>query len=154
MSLRAFYRATEDRIELFLGDETETTVCWVSRRQWLGLLHRLVNMVLTEDGIKATSARTRRHNLQPTSKHTSDAGLVKSIRVQQTQEQMTLFFSLGTSVRSVKLNATQLRALTALLEKQASLAGWDAPAALRRYRAASMTRDALGKASGQSKDFT
>jgi hypothetical protein len=65
-----------------------------------------------------------------------------------------LFITLGPLVHSVKLNATQLASLKALLQKQANLAGWDAPAALRRYQAASLTRDALDKASGPSKDFT
>jgi hypothetical protein len=55
---------------------------------------------------------------------------------------------LGTSVSSIKLNAMQLAALTELLEKQATLAGWDAPATLSTYEAASRTRDALDKARG------
>ena len=154
MGLRATYRAAEDRMALFLDGNVETTACWVSRRQWLGLLHRLVNTVLTEDGIEPTSAQPRRPTRKTDTTDATQAVLVKSIRVQQSQEQITLLFTLGTSVRSVKLNAKQLIALTAMLEKQATLAGWDAPAALRRYQAVSMTRDALDKASGHSKDFS
>ena len=152
MGLRAAYRAAEDRMELFLDGETETTACWVSRRQWLGLLHRLEHTVLTEEGVERPSAPRQRLARPGAASEPTHAGLVKSIRLRQTPDQLTLFFTLGPSVRSVKLNAPQLAVLTALLQKQANLAGWDAPAALRRYQAASLTRDALEKASGPSKD--
>lgn len=154
MGLRAVYRAAEDRMELILGGETETTACWVSRRQWLGLLHRLVNTQLSEADTDQASAQRQRTTRQDASTPALHAGLVKLIRVQQSREQLTLFFTLGSTVRSIKINATQLAGLTALLQKQANMAGWDASAALRRYKAASLTRKALSKASGPSKNST
>jgi hypothetical protein len=154
MSLRAAYRTAEDRMELFLESDTETTACWVTRRQWLGLLHRVVHTVLTEERVKRHSAPRGRAARSVAATQATHAGLVKSLRVRQTPDHITLFITLGPLVHSVKLNATQLASLKALLQKQANLAGWDAPAALRRYQAASLTRDALDKASGPSKDFT
>jgi hypothetical protein len=154
MGLRASYEAAEDRMVLFLDGKAGTTACWVSRRQWLGLLHRLVNTQLTEASTEPASAQRQKIIRPDALTPAVHAGLVKSIHVQQTREQLTLFFTLGSTVRSIKINATQLAGLTALLRKQATLAGWDAPAALRRYHAASLTRKALSKASGTSKDST
>jgi hypothetical protein len=51
MGLRASYQAAEDRMVLFLDGTTENAACWVSLRQWLGLLHCLGNSVLTDVGI-------------------------------------------------------------------------------------------------------
>ena len=152
MGLRAAYRAAEDRMELFLDSKTETTACWVTRRQWLSLLHRVVHTVLTEERGERPSAPRRRSSRLAAGPLATNSGLVKSFRVRQTPDQITLFITLGPSVRSIKFNATQLDALKEMLQKQSNLAGWDAPAALRRYQAANLTRDALEKASGASKD--
>lgn len=151
MGLRAAYRAGEDRIELFLDSETDTTACWVTRRQWLSLLHRVVHTLLTE-GVERPSAPRRRAARSAAGPLVTHAGLVKSLRIRQTPDQITLFITLGPSVRSININATQLDDLKAMLQKQSNLAGWDAPSALRRYQAASLTRDALKKASGPLKD--
>jgi hypothetical protein len=80
MGMRVSHQAAEDRMALFLDGKAETTACWASRRQWLVVLHRLVNTVLTEDGIVPTPAQPR-PNRQTAFTHPTHAGLVNSIRV-------------------------------------------------------------------------
>lgn len=146
MAMRAVYRATEDRIELFLEGENQATACWLTRRQWLGLLHQLKHTVLCEH--KAEAAPIIAPILPPstTSSPVIQAGLVSAIRVRQQPEQLTVLLTLGESVRAIALNAKQLKALIAMLQKQADIAGWDAALAMRRYQAASLTQELLVKA--------
>ena len=146
MSLRAVYRATEDRIELFLDSENQATACWLTRRQWLGLLHQLKHTVLCEHNIEAAPAIAPISPPLTRSSPVSHLGLVSAIRVRQQPEQLTVLLTLGESVRAITLNAQQLKALITLLQKQAEVAGWDAALAMRRYQAARLTQELLVKA--------
>ena len=146
MAMRAAYRAVEDRIELFLEGENHCTSCWLTRRQWLGLLHQLKHTVLCEHKAEAAPLKSPASPAYSASVQVTEAGLVSAIRVRQKPAQLTVLLTLGESVRAIALNAKQLKALIAMLQKQADIAGWDAALAMRRYQAASLTQELLEKA--------
>lgn len=149
MGLRAKYDPGEDRMRLALEPgEGPPLAFWVTRRQWLGLLHTLAGLPVPENteaeeaGVTVPSSRQHRLSLAEATVPT----VLQAIRLRRQAGGIKLaLITAGQSV-AVDLPHAGIVQLQAMLRQQAERAGWDVDAGLARLSAASLADAAMKKA--------
>ncbi len=146
MDLQAQYDPQEDRIRLTLYPaDAVPRAFWVSRRQWLDLLHMLLALPQAEGGKTPAPPRAKGAPALadvPLPK----AVAVQAIRLRRLARGMKLVFVAGAEAVALTLQDEGLRRLRQMLQQQAERAGWDTGAALVRLNAQDMARAAVSKA--------
>ncbi len=146
------YDPKQDRFKLLItlptGDES---TCWVTRKQWLGLAHRLQHTELlpelkygqqsdkknTEDAAedaKSQSENSLEDSRKPSQDRASTPRLTDSIGVVKIEEGVRVRFVQADKVDNIviTLSPAELEQFYDLLVSQAGVAGWDLPAGLGR----------------------
>lgn len=154
MALQAKYDPQEDRMRLALhADAGKLHVFWATRRDWLGLLHALNDAGGSAPGAPPAaggamaSGVDRAMNRAPTAGDDVAPIPLQGIRLRRLADGVKLVFVTREQGVGIKLPATGVAQLQAMLQQQAERAGWDAAAALARLNAHSLTRAAMKKAS-------
>lgn len=118
---------------------------WVTRRQWLGLLHALATLPPT---VAPAPPPSRQRRLSTRAEAGQVAPLpLQAIRLRRLAEGVKLVFVTGKAGVSATLSNAGVAQLQDLLRQQAERAGWDAKAALARLHAGAMASAAMRKAS-------
>jgi len=146
MGLRARYDAKEDRMLLIVErPDTEKTVLWVTRRQWLGLYAGLGGVVTATD----ESKRVPPPKQGPAPQELVQAAVpLEAIRLRKKEGEFAIGFVVGEETIGLTLKAEGLPNLQRILEQQADRAGWDAAAAVKRLKAQALAAGAVRKAKG------
>lgn len=160
MALQAKYDPQEDRMRLTLhADEGKRHVFWVTRRDWLGLLHTLTDddamgaPPATGSAAGGTAGSTiatgagRALRRAPAGDNDVQPIPLQGIRLRRLADGVKLVFVTPGQGVGIKLPATGVAQLQAVLQQQAERAGWDTAAALARLNAHRLTRAAMKKAS-------
>ncbi len=153
MGLQAKYDARADRMLLTVQAAEGTPVAiWVTRRQWLNLLHALPGfMPASAEGAAAAGtnsaateppARRERRQFAPAGEPVE----LQSLRVVPLDAGVKVIFVIGEQAVGVEFTEAGVQQLLAMLQQQAERAGWDASAALARLDAALLANAAMKNA--------
>jgi len=145
--LQAQYDAREDRMRLTLHPAAaEPRSFWVTRRQWLELLHALAALPLpdavepaSESSVPVGARKARALEVPP-------ATPVREIRLRRTPAGARLAFVAGPEGATLALPPAGVRRLILMLQQQADRAGWDPQAALARLNARDLAGATVSKA--------
>lgn len=134
------------RLTLHPGDGAPRAF-WVTRRQWLGLIHALAALPHEPGG--AIDAPPQIKKRLPAA---ADISLpvplpVQGIRLRRLAQGVKIVFVAGDQGAAISLEGQGLHQLRQMLRQQAERAEWDAGAALARLNAQGMARAAMRKAS-------
>lgn len=144
MALQAKYDPREDRMRLTLHPaEGDPHVFWVTRRQWLGLLHALAGVPAGEakqESAAAPASRQRRLFAHDPERKPIP---LQGIRLRRLANGVKLVFVPGAQGVGVDLTPEGVAQLRAMLWQQAERAGWDVTVALARLDAATLANAAL-----------
>jgi hypothetical protein len=144
MGIKARYDAKEDRMLLiFEPKEGEKRVFWVTPRQWLGLYNQLGPLKPEMGEAKPPQAKPQ---ALPESL-TSGAQVLEGIKLNRKDDAVQIGFVAGGKPMGMQVKGETLEQLKKMLDQQAERAGWDAPAAFTRIKAAQAANAAVKKAS-------
>ncbi len=147
MSLHARYDLKEDRMLLTVQPHPSAPVAiWVTRRQWLNLMHALPKFApALAGGSAAADAAPPPHSRRKRAPAgAAEPVLLSALRLAAQPAGVRLIFVIGEQAVSMDFTAEGVAQLQAMLTQQAERAGWDAVAALERLDAASLA-DAVMK---------
>jgi hypothetical protein len=164
MSIKAKYLPQVDQMHIALTFGEMVQYFRVTRRQWLSLLYRLGNSSEVSEtklagstGVATTSVPSPPPEppvpfiasspclVSPSAPAPDAAPILQAIRIQRHHDLVRLVFVLGEQGIFLDVDTTHRTKLIALLENQAVLAGWDAPAALERLHAAQLEQASVRK---------
>jgi len=149
MALRAKYDPKQDRMLLTLHPaEGEPHAFWVTRRQWLGLLHAMTDLpALAAEPDAPPRPPSRQRRLSANVNETPPEPIpVRGIRLRRLTDGVKLIFVTGVQGVGVDFSTAGVAQLRAMLQQQAERAGWDVGAALARLNAATVANAAMKKA--------
>lgn len=146
MGLQSKYDLQTDRMRLTLQlANGALRAFWVTRRQWLGLLHAVTVLPQSASAEAPPLPRTKK---ALTAKALIPAPIpVEAIRLRQLAEGVKLVFAAADKGVAISLQEPGLQQLQQMLLQQAERAGWDVSAALARLNAQGLARAAMRKAS-------
>ncbi len=149
MSLHAKYDLHADRMLLTVQPpEGAPVAIWVTRKQWLNLMHALPKVVPASgdegDGTLAVHAPRPRPRRTPSG--VAEPVELSALRLIALQAGARLIFVLGEQAVSMDFSPEGVAQLQSLLSQQAERAGWDAAAALERLEAALLVDAAMKNA--------
>jgi hypothetical protein len=148
MALQARYDPQQDRMRLILRPaEGPLRAFWVTRRQWLGLLHALSagQPAAAEQAAPALPPKPRQLANSPESLAPEPVPL-QTIRLRRMAEGMKLMLVIDKNVVTLDIPAAGIVQVQAMLRQQAERAGWDTDAALARLSAAREANTAVERA--------
>lgn len=145
--LRAQYDAREDRMRLTLHPvDAEPRSFWVTRRQWLELLHALAALPLPGAVEPASESSVPAGGRKAPALAVPPATPVQDIRLRKTPAGVRLAFVAEPEGATLALQPEGVRRLILMLQQQADRAGWDPQAALARLDARDLAGATMSKA--------
>ncbi len=149
MGVQAKYDPKEDRMLLSLeyGDGS-TRIFWLTRRQWIGMMHEMAALKLVPKDEAATEP-PKKSAPKPLPPQPS-ATMVESVKLRKQDQGARVVFSVGEEQGvGVTLAGDGLAGFHRLLEQQAERAGWDPRAGIERLNAGVVARNLMRKARGE-----
>ena len=152
MAFQAKYIPREDRMRVTLRPpEGDVRSFWVTRRQWLDVLHELDELGEAQgeprEEVPQPPEERRKRAMEPVPEPIA----LQSLRLQRSERGAKLLFATGGG-RGASFNLPQpaLPRLRQLFQQQAEQAGWDPAAALDRLGALDLAGEVVRKAKGSS----
>ena len=145
MAIKARYDAREDRMLLIFEPKEESgtrRAFWVPRRQWLGLYSGL-------GPLKPEKPREKQPPAKPQAlpeSLTQGAVAVDAIKLRRKDDGYVIAFEAQDKPIAMQAKGETLEQFKQMLDQQAERAGWDAPAAFQRRKAAAAANAAGKKA--------
>ena len=145
MAIKARYDAKEDRMLLIFEPNKEggdRRAFWVTRRQWIGLYSGLGPLKPEKPRAKQPPAKPQ---VLPEAL-TKGAVALESLKLRRKDDAFVIAFEAEGKPVGMQVKGDTLEQLKQMLDQQAERAGWDAPAAFQRLKAAAAANAAVKKA--------
>lgn len=144
MNLQARYDPREDRMRLTLHPaEGDPHVFWVTRQQWLGLLHALAGVPAGEAKPTFAAAPASHQRRLSAAEPGAEPIPLQGIRLRRLANGVKLVFNPGAQGVGLDLPPQRVAQLRAMLWQQAERAGWDVAVALARLDATTLANAAI-----------
>lgn len=144
MNLHAKYDMKEDRVRFTLHLANDVNhILWITRRQWLGLLHSV--SLLLPNTTEAVVSNPRKQSA-PKPIEAALPVLVQGIRLKRLTNGVRIIFQKDTQNIAITLGDIGLRQLRDMLLQQSEYIDWDVMAAMTRLKAQNLAQQAMRKA--------
>ena len=119
---------------------------WITRRQWLELLHALAALPLPSAGDQVAEPPKQEGGRIGPAQDALPATPLQDIRLRKTPTGIRLAFVADPESATLVLQAEGIRRLIQVLQQQSERAGWDPQSALARLQARDLAGATLRKA--------